>query len=256
MLVDSDQEHARVLAKKMILAGFSVTTSNDAEHARSILESKRFSALILDVTTARSDSVDLIIWAHEMIKGTPLIAMIDAAAGSEHISRLASYAGLVVRKPVDSGQIIEFLRAGHPAPEREDSFSGKVDRIDLLEYLQFVMFSGQKAILEIYSEGGIRGTIFVDRGDVRHATFGDRAGEEALYACLCARGGVFYNRPWHEPQQVTIDKPGQFLLFEAARIRDESRSSPGKSNSADSAYDDIVSQDQQSGKRPFRRDVS
>jgi hypothetical protein len=50
---------------------------------------------------------------------------------------------------------------------------------------------------------------------------GDLEGEEALYRCLGFSGGSFSSLPWREPERVTINKPGELLLLEAARRRDE-----------------------------------
>lgn len=223
MLVDADREQARNLAKRLIVEGFTVTTSHDVAHARSILEAKRFSALILDVATCRSTSFDLFSWVHEILGDSLLIALVDAEVGADEISHLATRVGLIMRKPGEDRKIVEFLGTTKAQSEPEGSFSGRVDKIDILEYVQFVLLSGQRAVLEIYSRKGTRGLIFIDKGTIRHATFGDESGEEALYRCLCSKGGFFYNRAWHEPEQATIHKPADFLVFEAARLRDEHR---------------------------------
>ncbi len=85
------------------------------------------------------------------------------------------------------------------------------------------MLTGRRAVVEVVSKSGIRGLLFMDSGSVRHAICEELTGEKAFYQCLTSSGGSFSNLPWEEPKQITIDKPGDFLLMEAARKRDEAR---------------------------------
>jgi two-component system cell cycle sensor histidine kinase/response regulator CckA len=127
----------------------------------------------------------------------------------------------VLEKPVDPGQLVEII--GQDTEEAVDAaaFSGSIHGIDILEYVQLMLLSGQQAVVEIVSRDGSSGLLYLDKGEVRHATCGDLKGEEAFYYCVGFKGGSFSSLPWREPEEVTIAKPGEFLLFEAARKRDE-----------------------------------
>jgi hypothetical protein len=89
--------------------------------------------------------------------------------------------------------------------------------------MQLMMLSGKQAVVEVVSREGERGLLFIDSGSVRHAKCGELAGEDALFRCLSFAGGTFANLPWTEPEETTIHKPGDFLLMEAARKRDEAK---------------------------------
>lgn len=126
----------------------------------------------------------------------------------------------------------ETLRQAAVVPEPEESepsnaaaasadFSGYIEGVDIIEYLQFLMLAGRPTVLEVVSNSGDRTHLFVRDGNVLHALAGGIQGEEALYRCLCARGGTFTNLPWREPAKNTIRKPGEFVLLEASRRRDE-----------------------------------
>jgi two-component system chemotaxis response regulator CheB len=117
---------------------------------------------------------------------------------------------------VSEGQIEE-LSAGR------DSLSEFVNGVDIIDYLQFVLLSGKSVVLEVLSDAGVTGEIYVRGGSVLHAHCGDLQGDQALYQCLASRGGSFLNRPWHEPAKVSIDRPGELVLMEAARRRDEAQ---------------------------------
>ena len=51
----------------------------------------------------------------------------------------------------------------------------------------------------------------------------DQEGKDAFFECMSFRGGTFSTQPWQEPGQKTITDPGDFLLVEAARRRDETK---------------------------------
>ena len=56
-----------------------------------------------------------------------------------------------------------------------------------------------------------------------HAEAGNRNGESALNNILSFKGGEFNLKPFIEPPRQSIDGPWEFLLMEAARVRDESK---------------------------------
>ena len=104
---------------------------------------------------------------------------------------------------------------------RMRAFSGMVEGIDILDYLQFVLFTGRQTVLKIETGDGRAATLFLRDQNIVHAACGDLQGEEAFYACTRFSSGSFTHLPWTQPKQVTIDKVGELMLLEAARRRDE-----------------------------------
>src|SRR5271157_3429970 len=101
------------------------------------------------------------------------------------------------------------------------SFSGMVQNIDILDYIQFLMISGIRTILELRLLRGPTSRLFIGDGRILHAESGQLDGEEAFYRCLQAEGGIFIHVPWNEPGTRTIEASGEFLLLQAARRRDD-----------------------------------
>jgi CheY-like chemotaxis protein len=128
-------------------------------------------------------------------------------------------ANFYIQKPVDP----KFLTNIISELDNKESFSGAVSNIDLLEYLQFILFTDQKKLLEITSRDEEKGKIYFDHGNVIHAECSEARGEEAFYRCLLFEGGNFFELPWEDPPERSISAPGEFLLMEAARIKDESK---------------------------------
>ncbi len=101
-----------------------------------------------------------------------------------------------------------------------NGLGGYVNGIDIVDYLQFVLLTGRPTVLEVFSENGVTGQIYVRNGRVLHAQYGDLQGDQALYRCLASRGGSFLNRPWREPLRISINKPGELVLTEATQRRE------------------------------------
>jgi hypothetical protein len=105
------------------------------------------------------------------------------------------------------------------------SYSGKVEGVDILDYIQWMLIEGKQTVLEVTPEEGMPCRLFVDDGKVLHAITLEMEGEEAFYRLVQSPRGEFVHLPWAAPERVTIDKAGMQLLFEAARKRDEAGSS-------------------------------
>jgi hypothetical protein len=81
-----------------------------------------------------------------------------------------------------------------------------------------------KSSLLVVSTGNRRGQIYICNGEIIHAQSGQLQGEMALYGLLALPGGEFLFQPFEEPARRTISGQYQFLLTEAARLRDEAGS--------------------------------
>jgi hypothetical protein len=101
------------------------------------------------------------------------------------------------------------------------SFSGRVENVDLLDYLQWMLMDLRQTVLEVRSPSQRTFRIFVNAGRVTHATNGNLEGEDAFYQCIQLSNGEFLHLAWMDPEETTIKRDGTALLFEAARRRDE-----------------------------------
>ena len=217
LVVDTDQQGAQSLAGELKGRGYQVLTARDSAHAALILEFRAFEVLVIDEESSQVEEMDLVGWAsclcpkpRIVVTGKP-----DKAGSEEEI--LGRGANIFLPKPVDISRLMEFLAR----TQTRSSFSGKVEEVDIIEYVQFVILGGHKTILEVTSSLGTRGRLFLSDGNVLHAICGMLQGEAALYRCLCFREGTFEHLPWEEPEAKTINRPGEFLLMEAVRKRDE-----------------------------------
>src|SRR5436853_6303107 len=102
------------------------------------------------------------------------------------------------------------------------AFQGSLKELPLPDIIQLVSVSGKTGKFTL-SRDADRGFIFLKNGQMVHASVGDLAGEEAIYALAIWNQGDFQFTPGEEPERQTITKSNTNLRMEAARRLDEWR---------------------------------
>ena len=102
------------------------------------------------------------------------------------------------------------------------AFQGSLKELPLPDIIQLVSVSGKTGKFTL-SRDADRGFIYLKNGQMVHASVGDLAGEEAIYALAIWNQGDFQFNPGEEPERQTITKSNTNLLMEAARRLDEWR---------------------------------
>ncbi|MFH0823207.1 MAG: response regulator [Pseudomonadota bacterium] len=215
LVVERDPETARRLFVGLVKAGHSVTETASAESAMEILKERSFHVAIVDVSTSRAKSAAILQalrddWSHPSI----IVTSDFQSSAVENAVRARGVNHFLV-KPFQIERLLEII-----APP--SVFSGKVEGVDILEYLQFMLLTGKKTIVEITDGSGRTCRLYLDDGDVVHAVIGRMEGEAAFFESLNFDGGQFCNLPWHDPERRSIHKRGDRLLLESAGRRDES----------------------------------
>ncbi len=221
LLVDDDPDVVWGIGKYLTRVGCSVTTCGDGGEAIDVMRDKSFDVLVTDIRMPHVNGLDLVDWVRRHRPGTRVVVMTAYGGPSVREVCLNKGAILYLEKPVDP----EILHNVLDASRRKTAFSGSIEEIDILDYLQLLLLSGKRVVLEVFAQDGERALLYIDQGKISHASCGEVEGVDALYRSVGFEGGTFMNRPWMEPERVTIDKPGEFLLLEAARMRDEKRES-------------------------------
>lgn len=217
LLVDTNQASCALLGKTLKDRGHTVFAARDLAHAVSILEFRAFEVLIIDVDPSREDQLDIIGWVASLTPRPRIVVTAGAIPPQGESAIIRRGADLFLVKPVSVSSLADFIARA----SSRSSFSGMVEGVDIIEYVQFVMLGGRKTILEVTSSLGTRGRLFLADGRIVHADCGVLQGEAAMYRCLCFKDGSFAHQPWEAPDTVTINRPGEFLLMEAVRKRDE-----------------------------------
>jgi len=214
LVIDPEPRHCWTLCEGLARAGHKVIDTRSGGYALDILTENDFDAVMVDVLASRFEGIDLIRCLNDLEKRPLIVAMADFESVCVRNAVMKRGADHFVGKPVDIGYVLKIMS---PPPE----FSGSVQGVDILEYLQFLLLTGRKILLEVRPSVGAPCQIYLEEGKVLHATCGESQGDEAFYRGVCFQGGEFANLPWKIPSRLSINLPGDLMLLEAARRRDE-----------------------------------
>lgn len=217
LLVDDDPHILWGVGKFLTRSGYTVISCPDGAEAIDVLRDSNFEAMITDIQMPRLNGLALIEWALQNSPGMKIVAI--TAFGCNSVQKILMKQGpiLYVEKPFDPKVMLDLLGKDETA----NTFSGNVNGIDLFDYIQLVFLTNRQLKLQVTSSGGESGLIYIDKRTACHAECGDLQGVEAFYKCLSFGGGSFVSLPFDEPKNRTIDCKGDFLLMDAARLKDE-----------------------------------
>ena len=222
LVVDRDPDRTESLAAKLDQPRFLVTPVYDGAEARSLLKSELFDGLVIDVLMTRQGHLDIISWTRYRQPNMVIVVTSDLQAPSVEREVLDRGANVVVTKLVAADKLAGYFAGGTDGGLPHSCSSACTEEhMNLIELLDVILRSGRKMVLEVAVNGSRQGRIFVSGGKALHAVYGEFLGEEALYRCLSWTNGQFVPMPWRAPARVTISKPRDSLLMEAARRRDE-----------------------------------
>ena len=219
LLVDDDPNVLWGVGRFLTRSGYTVISCPDGAEAIEVLEGSHFDAMITDIQMPRLNGLALIEWTIQNRPGIKIIAI--TAFGCSSVQQVLMKKGpiMYVEKPFDPKVMLDLL---DNETQTGDSFSGNVNNITLFDYIQLVFMTNRKLKLHITSTDGENGLIFIDNRTACHAECGELQGEEAFNKCLSFKGGSFVSLPFDEPKNRTIQCKGDFLLMDAARLKDES----------------------------------
>lgn len=100
------------------------------------------------------------------------------------------------------------------------AFQGSLKELPLADIVQLVAVSGKTGAFSL-TRGTERGSVFIQGGQITHATVGDHEGEDAIYDLALWNSGEFQFSPGVETDSKTITRSNTSLLMEAARRSDE-----------------------------------
>ena len=226
LLIEDDERVLRILEEGLKLLGQQPICAMSVEEGLEKLHQSEVDAIVCelampDISGWEAAAAVREVFREKNIPKPPFVALMGYADPEQEEVDPSTGVDRVLAKPIKVPQLLEIITQEIGKESAGGAFSGKVDKIDLLEYVQLLLLNGRRIVLEVSSTEGMKGLIFVDRGEILHAICGDLRGEDALYKCLTFKSGTFSTRPWQEPEEVTINRSAMFLLVEAARKKDD-----------------------------------
>jgi len=227
LFVDDDVGFLDVVRNLMLELSegtWEVLVAPDAAHALGLIHEHKIDLLVIDVRMPVMDGLQFLALLHRNFPSLLKVALTGNVTESYRAACLSNGAELFLEKPVSSegwkslySTLKQLIRL-QPA----EGFHGMLRRVGLQDVLQMECLARSSSVLEI-STSHARGSVFVQDGQVVHAQVGNLAGEEAFNHLMALAGGNFNLKPFSEPPTRTITNSWEFLLMEAARLRDEAK---------------------------------
>jgi CheY-like chemotaxis protein len=225
LIVDDDPEFlAAVTAsfKALSEGRWAIRTATNHSLALEHLKTQPVDTVVLDVEMPVMDGIEFLRLLARTHPGQQAVMLSAHMEESARKTCLDLGATLFMEKPTSPEGFRTLFTAldslAGAAPQT--GFRGLMQRVGLEDLLQMECLARKSSIL-VVSTGNRRGEIYICKGEIIHAQSGRLQGEMALYGLLALPGGEFTFQPFAEPARRTISGQYQFLLMEAARLRDE-----------------------------------
>jgi CheY-like chemotaxis protein len=225
LFVDDDGDFLTMIRDFFASLGeksWQIHCASSADQALELLKTRKVDLVVSDVNMPMLDGIQFL---HILNRSHPDLkkAVITANATEEKRSAcLAEGAELFIEKPRSPEGLksifimLEELITWTP----REGFQGVLRRVGLQDVIQMECLGRNSSVLEIHNQQ-LRGRIYIEEGRIIHARAGIEVGENAFYRLLSLPSGEFQLHPFELPSQRTIEGQWEFLLMEAARVRDE-----------------------------------
>lgn len=203
---------------------WDIHQASAADHALAILQQQAIDLVVLDVVMPMLDGIQLLKLIHQRHPGVKKVVLTGNLSEGTRALCLANGAELFLEKPTvpDGFRFIFNVLDDLIAWSQREGFTGTLRHVSLADVIQIECLGGRSCILEIYAPS-VRGEIYIESGTIVHAVAGTLIGDKAFQRLLSLIGGDFHLQNYREPAERTVRGTWEYLLIEAARVRDEAR---------------------------------
>ncbi len=186
---------------------------------------------VLDLDAARDLGHDFLLdlrTSHPNARAIVLTA-VHLASQREQVAGMGAIHFL--EKPFPHVEFVTLVQTLLQVPAAEESgekFQGTLSDLHLSDIIQLKCMSGATSALEFTGPAGEKARVYIEDGQVRHATTPGREGVEAFNEIVSWKGGKISEVAGVGTTPRTIDLDWQFLLMEAVRKTDETREQRGR----------------------------
>ncbi len=235
LVVDDDGATLNVLEIALKKRGYDVQTTTSASEGLDYLDHDTFHAVIADIVMPEMDGFEFL--AQVRVRPATATVPFIFLTGDRTVRSKVKGLDLGVDEYITKPCVIEELyarltamirrreaerahTAAAGAPAEGWDLTGSLAVMPFPEMLQSFNQSRKTGILRLNTRFGM-GEVYLDKGEVRHATFAGIAdGAEAVYLLVAIEEGTFDFRGGVQPPVQTVTANVMSLLLEAARQKD------------------------------------
>ena len=202
--------------------GWQIECAGSADQALEILKTRKFDLIVVDVNMPVLDGVQFLRILSRRYPDVKKAALSGYATEDRRSASLANGAELFIEKPrsAEGLKSIFVMLDELVTWKQQAGFQGMLRRVGLQDVIQMECLGRNSSILEV-QDRQVNGKIYIEDGRIVHAVAGAVKGEVAFQKLLSLPGGSFQLQHFEPPPEHTIEGQWEFLLMEAARVRDE-----------------------------------
>ncbi|PIQ26475.1 hypothetical protein COW36_21755 [bacterium (Candidatus Blackallbacteria) CG17_big_fil_post_rev_8_21_14_2_50_48_46] len=214
LVVDDSATILSIIKKYLLSQGYTTSTCTSAKDGIALMQKEEFDLVITDLDMPEINGVEFFLWIKGNKPQTQVIMM--TAFGSEDIREFANSVGILryFEKPLNMKQVKQVL----DEISEEHKVGGDITNVSLLDFIQMLVLSRKQKLVEVIDPiTKTSGKIYLAFGEIVHAEYLDKLGEEAFYPLMAMKSGHFQELSWEEPAQKSIETSPMRLFMEAAR---------------------------------------
>lgn len=193
-----------------------VLLARTADVTRTLLQSERFSAVVLRASAHRPHALSELSARYGSAGQTRFVAVSDPEASAAVGPLYAAGADRVVAGSSRVDTVAdEIIAASHTEP----LLSGRLDQLGCSDLIQCMCMSRRSMMIRVVAPT-VKAVVWLVAGEIHHAVAGTLTGLSAISATLAASSGQFWALAAHAPER-SIELEWQHALLEAARLGDE-----------------------------------
>lgn len=225
LFVDDDQPFLDAMSELFTTwshGHWQTHTANTAALALETLSRHPIDVVVVDIKMPVMDGLQFIQLLNRKYPATRKIVLTGQTDDTLRQQCLDEGVELYLEKPrAREGFQTVFVSLNELASlQPKQGFSGILRQAGLQDIIQMECIARNSSILQI-TNGHVRGRIYIEKGKIIHAEQAGTTGETAFNHLLSQPGGEFKLLPYTPPTATTIEGQWEFLVMEAARLRDE-----------------------------------
>lgn len=231
LLLDDDINFLKLLSFSLKKGKFEVITEENGEKALELVNSEKPDLIISDIQMPVMDGFEFCKKVRQE-SSIPLVPLIIYSSLKDKDIELSAYhagANLVLTKPIDRDMLLVYVNnfvdqaqkyRMNAMPEKgiEEShtLSGNLEKISLIEIMQFISTHKFSGILKI-----LDGVLFFQKGEIIKAVYKDLKNETVINELIKVKAGYFYFKAESIDVEPEISTNTMHVLMEAVRLMDE-----------------------------------
>ncbi len=220
LIVDDEIEVVDMLCEFLAFdsAIYEIVTACSGSEALAIMDREDIALVLSDVVMPGINGIELLdkIKRHFPEVGVILMSSYGTAEMRDKIQPLDCLR--FIEKPFAISELQRLLHEN--LNKQQQGFAGTLKNMQLTDIIQMCCLATMSMVIQV-QQNSHKGIIVISDGEIIHAVCEDSEGEVAFYEILSWERGNFQTLRQPAEMTVSVKKGWQFLLMEAARLKDE-----------------------------------